>query len=97
MVSVSEAMLLDEVSCGGSSRSVEEDDRDPRVIEQPQSAMATNAIGAHAQRPTREAPAKAEGTGMAIMQNTHAANPILVTCCRVFRKSCDQNTQVTKV
>jgi hypothetical protein len=59
--------------------------------------MATNAIGAHAQRPRREAPEKAGGTGMAIMQNTHAANPVLVTCRRVFPKSCDQNTQVTKV
>jgi len=59
MVSVSEAMLLEEVSCGGSSRSAAGGDNDPSVIEQPQSATATSAIGAHAQRPRREAPEKA--------------------------------------
>jgi hypothetical protein len=58
MVSLSEAMLLEEVSCGGSSRGSDEDDNDPSVIEQPQSATATSAIGAQAQRPRREAPEK---------------------------------------
>ena len=105
MVSLSEAMLLEEVSCGGSSRGSDEDDNDPSVIEQPQSATATSAIGAQAQRPRREAPEKSLGTGMAILQNTRAANPVLVTRWRAFRKICDwirreicdQNTQVTKV
>jgi hypothetical protein len=57
MASVSEAMLLEEVSCAGSSRSAE-GDNDPRLIEQPQRAIAISAIGADARKPKREAPEK---------------------------------------
>src|ERR1700716_840844 len=66
MVSVSEAILLEEVSCAGSSRSAAEGDSDPRLIEQPHSAIAINASGADAPRPGREAPEKRAGTGIAI-------------------------------
>jgi hypothetical protein len=54
MASVSEAILLWEVSCAGSSRSAE-GDNDPRLIEQPQSKIATHATGAAAPA-TRETP-----------------------------------------
>src|SRR3984957_2596335 len=65
MASVNEAMLLDEVSWAGSSRSAE-GDRDPRLIEQPHSAIAANAIGTEARGPSRKAPKKALETGIAI-------------------------------
>jgi hypothetical protein len=44
---VSEATLLEEVGSAGSSRSAE-GDNDPRLIEQPHSAKASNAAGAGA-------------------------------------------------
>ena len=55
MASVSEARLLEDVSRAGSSRSLE-DDNDPRLMEQPQSAIATNATGADMRRRKRKAP-----------------------------------------
>jgi hypothetical protein len=39
---------------------------DPRLIEQPQSAIAIAAIGKDARQPSREAPEKRWGTGIAI-------------------------------
>ena len=42
----------------------ESDDKDPRLIEQPHSAIAINAISAEAGKPGREAPETVKGTGM---------------------------------
>jgi len=49
MVSLSAAMLLDEMSRGGSSLSAE-GVSDPRLIEQPQSAIAIHETGAATRR-----------------------------------------------
>ena len=65
MASVSEAMLLGDVSWAGSSRSAV-GDKDPRLIEQPHSAIAASATGADLRRQSRKASDNAWGTGMAI-------------------------------
>jgi hypothetical protein len=49
--------------------------------------MAINAIPADVRGPGRNAPEKTSGTGMGIVQNTHAANAVLVARWRVFRKN----------
>src|SRR5260370_28158506 len=54
------------------------DDHDPRSKEQPQSAIATNATGADARRPPREAPEKGWRTGMAINAEHSRAYAILI-------------------
>ena len=78
-------MLLEAASCAGSSLGSEEVVSDPSVIEQPPSAMATNAIGADARGPRRKAPEGVSATGWP-WQDTHAADAILVARSRAFRK-----------
>ena len=75
MVSPSEAMLVEEVICAGSSFGSVEFVNDPSVIEQPPSATAADAIAASAiaadvRGMWRKFPEK--GTGTVIERDTHA-------------------------
>src|ERR1700733_15699664 len=77
MASVSEAMLLWEVSCAGSSRSAD-DDNDPRLIEQPQSTIAINATGAVTLATHATPEQKRVGPGMAIDTEHSRVDAVLV-------------------
>jgi hypothetical protein len=75
MVSPSEEMLAEEVSCAGSSFGSGAFVSDPSVIEQPPSAIAAeviaaSAIAADARGTWRKFPEK--GTGTVIERDTHA-------------------------
>jgi hypothetical protein len=58
-------MLADDGAAFGAALSGS-GDNDPRLIEHPQSATATNRIGVDAHQPKREAPEWEEETGMVI-------------------------------
>ena len=68
MVSLSDAMLLEEVSRAGSGEGEEEGVRDTRLIEQPDSASVASTMESAVRGGGREAPEENKGTGMAIMQ-----------------------------
>jgi hypothetical protein len=74
MVSVSEAILVDEVSLAGSGAADEEGVSDPRLIEQPEATSANNAVAAIGPLAARRrvTPDQKCATGMAIDRNTHA-------------------------
>jgi len=72
IVSVSDAMLLEEVSRAGYGSGEEEGVSDPRLIEQPDSASAASTIESTARGGGRKPPEACRGSGMAFIQTTHA-------------------------
>src|SRR5271165_4898802 len=77
MAALSEAILLGDVSRGGSSRS-EEGESEPRLKEQPPSARPISASEAAARGEARKTPDERDETGMTIAANCPRARPSLV-------------------
>src|SRR4051812_40739572 len=99
MASLREPMLLEGVNWAGSSRSAV-GDSDPRLIEQPHSAIATNAIGAEARGPRREAPENELQTGLAIAAEYSRTCGVLIAgqaaeCISAYSAACTPRLKKT--